>query len=384
MRLGDALLVAVGAGLLASCGGKEGPSVAPSPSPETPEPGTGEGAPAATVSSYYWLYVANEGSDVVSRLRFGPGGLVYEKAIPVGSVPGEVEGPVAVAVDPEGGRWFVVTRRGHPAGRLWKYETGTDQLLGRVELGSSPGALGLSPGGDLAFVANSVAGADDEGRRVPSTLSVVSTAGMREISRLATCGDARGNRLEPDGRHLYAVCRGDDVLVEVATRAPHVTRTARLDRDGACGPEWVEPWPGRDAVLVSCGRAEVVLEISTGSDGLRVSGAMEVGPGPRGMAVTPDGRWLLVALSGAGAVARVDLERREVMERIPTGRPSPRRVTVSPDGRYAFVTSRGEATLRGAVDVVDVSAGRRVATVEVEDAPAGLAFWRIRPAEPGG
>lgn len=372
-RPAAALLALLALLALAACGGKEGPSVAPSSGSDEPDAGGASPEALAAITSHYWLYVANEGSDVVSRLRFGPEGLVYEKAIPVGSVPGQAEGPVAVSVDAAHERWFLLTSRGRRTGRLWKYETGTDELLGRVELGPAPGALGLTPRGDLAFVVNT----DSGGRRVPSTLSVVSTGEMREISRLATCREARASTVSPDGSRVYTVCRGDDMLLEVSTATRRVSRTLRLSAGDRCGPEAVVPDPRREVVYVSCGRDDRILVV--GTDDLSVTDRLNVGAAPRGIAVTPDGRWLLVTLSGGGSVALVDLASGSVAERIPTSRSSPYGVAATSDGRFAFVTSRGPETVRGAVDVVDLEARRRIASVAVEDGPAGLALWRALP-----
>jgi DNA-binding beta-propeller fold protein YncE len=55
-------------------------------------------------------------------------------------------------------------------------------------------------------------------------------------------------------------------------------------------------------------------------------------------------------------------------------------VAVSPDSRYAFVSSEGVGAAPGTVDVFDLVARARVATVNVGQQASGIAFWRMAPA----
>ncbi len=63
--------------------------------------------PVTPLTSTYWVYVANESSDLVSRVQFGPGGAVEEKTISVGIKPvdlaaGEVTASTEVRLQPGG------------------------------------------------------------------------------------------------------------------------------------------------------------------------------------------------------------------------------------------------------------------------------------------
>jgi DNA-binding beta-propeller fold protein YncE len=55
-------------------------------------------------------------------------------------------------------------------------------------------------------------------------------------------------------------------------------------------------------------------------------------------------------------------------------------VAVSPDSRYAFVSSEGVGAAPGKVDVYDLRALSRVATVDVGQQASGIAFWKMEPA----
>ncbi|MCZ6915209.1 MAG: YncE family protein, partial [Gemmatimonadetes bacterium] len=77
----------------------------------------------------YWIYVANESSDIVSRVRFGPDGIEEEKTISVGWHPADLDGAHGLFVAPTGDHWYLSLAHGRPFGTIWKFETGTDRFV---------------------------------------------------------------------------------------------------------------------------------------------------------------------------------------------------------------------------------------------------------------
>ncbi len=78
--------------------------------------------PATPPTSTYWVYVANESSDLVSLVRFGPGGAVEEKTISVGIKPvdlaaGEVTASTEVRLQPGGIGFWKMESGQEPSGR---------------------------------------------------------------------------------------------------------------------------------------------------------------------------------------------------------------------------------------------------------------------------
>src|SRR5439155_12301935 len=104
---------------------------------------------------------------------------------------------------------------------------------------------------------------------------------------------------------------------------------------------------------------------------------VEVGDRPLGLAVTPDGRHLLVSNNGQGvqSLAVVDLASRTVVQTLPY--PAPEAlflgVVVSPDGRRAYASSGGNNTIR----VYDLDQGR---LFERERIALGARGARVYPA----
>jgi DNA-binding beta-propeller fold protein YncE len=348
---------------------------------------------STTESATYWVYVANESSDIVSVVSFGPEGAVAEKALDVGFIPSDLDGAHGISVSPDGRYWYLSTAHGTPWGRLWKYETGTDSLLAYVELGLFPATIGLSPDGGTAFVVNF----NLHGDPVPSSVSVVNTEPLEEMGRIVTCVMPHGSRVAPSGEYAYSVCMYDDELVEISTADLVVTRrmaltpggqglkasgkAARepmleLHREGPrCKPTWVEPGvDGRHAYVACNGHGEV-LEIDL--EKMVVTRQFLTGKAPYNLEVTADGRLLIATNKGAQSVSVIDLASGEELGRIPTSRPITHGVVATPDSRYAFVSNEAVGATFSTVDVFDLRSLSRVAEVEVEHQAGGIDFWKM-------
>jgi len=353
------------------------------------------GAADATASAAYHIVVANESSDLVSRLTFTPGqGLVVDGTVPVGVMPADVDGPHGITVSPDGRYWFVSLAHGTPFGSVWKFTTEGDSLVGRVNLGLFPATMGITPDGQFLFVVNF----NLHGDPVPSSVSVVHAPTMTEVARPTTCVMPHGSRVNAAGTKQYSACMHSEQVVEIDTRtfqvsarysvAPGHERALALDDtgghgahaastpDAVCSPTWVQPAKGGRAnryVYVPCNKAAEVLEIDT--ERWEVTRRFPSGAGPYNMDVTPDGRLLLVTLKGAQGVQIIDLDTGKERARIATTQPVTHGVVVTPDGRYAFVTNEAIGSTRGTVDVIDLARLERVASAELEYQSGGIDLY---------
>ena len=86
----------------------------------------------------YYLYVASESDDTVSLLKFNGKNIEEKERISVGSFPTEIEGPHGITVDPNGKYWYVTLAHGNPFGKLIKYSTETNKVVGETTLGLFP------------------------------------------------------------------------------------------------------------------------------------------------------------------------------------------------------------------------------------------------------
>jgi DNA-binding beta-propeller fold protein YncE len=355
------------------------------------------GVPGAVPSpgaARYVAYVASESTDEVARVVFAAGRLVVERQRSVGVIPTEIDGPHGLAVAPDGRHLYVTLGHGRPFGQLLKLDTRDESMVGQVQLGLFPATVDVTPDGQYAFVANF----NLHGDHVPSSVSKVHLPSMTEVVRTETCVMPHGSRISPDGRRHYSACMMDQVLVEIDVATGLVTRRfsvapgreglvplvpgahARPHRPAAgepvCSPTWAQPGPDGARVYVACNRSAEVLEIDVAE--WRVLRRFVTGTSPYNLEVTPDGALLLVTLRSReeAAVEVVDLASGETRGRVATSTVLPHGLAVTPDSRYAFVSVEGVGSEPGRVDLLDLRALRRVASVEVGQQAGGIAVVR--------
>ena len=87
----------------------------------------------------------------------------------------------------------------------------------------------------------------------------------------------------------------------------------------------------------------------------------------RAMALTPDGRTLLVVNPDSNSVSLVDLETHAVRAEVPVDI-DPRCVAIDPEGALAYVSNRGS----NSVSIVDLDAGINTGSIDVGVRPYGI------------
>ena len=53
---------------------------------------------------------------------------------------------------------------------------------------------------------------------------------------------------------------------------------------------------------------------------------------------------------------------------------------ISSDDRYAFISQEGMGSEPGTVDVIDLRALQKVATIDVGQQAGGIDFWKVTPS----
>jgi YVTN family beta-propeller protein len=104
----------------------------------------------------------------------------------------------------------------------------------------------------------------------------------------------------------------------------------------------------KNRIFVSSRDAGTIEILCVEGDKLQKQAAIEVGFHPHGLALSPDGALLYVALAAADQVAVVDLAKQEIVAKVSTGR-WPRYIALSADGKRLAVGASGD---RG-VSVID-------------------------------
>ncbi|MEO6529166.1 MAG: YncE family protein [Gemmatimonadaceae bacterium] len=357
----------------------------------------------------YLALVASESVDQISTIRFGPAGIRVEHTTTTGLMPADVDGPHGVAVSPDGKFFYVSTAHGTPYGYLWKYATSNDSLAGRVMLGDFPATLQITPDGAFAYVVNF----NLHGEMVPSSVSIVSTDEMVEVARVETCTMPHGSRINAAGTKQYSACMMDDVAVEIDTRAFGVSRHFMLTRgkemgmqgapakrtksgaaaahdmgghgmeppkpgDVSCSPTWVQPSADGSRIFVACNKSSDIVEIDAAR--WTMTRRIPAGEGVYNLAVTRDGKYLVATNKRGKSVSIIDIASGTESARIPTSRRVVHGAAISSDDRYAFISQEGIGSEPGAVDVIDLLALRKVATIDVGQQAGGVDFWKVAPS----
>jgi DNA-binding beta-propeller fold protein YncE len=373
------------------------------------------GAGAQAPEKDYLLFVGAEATDQVHLVRFGPKGIRVERTNVVGMMLTDPDGPHGVAVSPDGRYYYVTTAHGTPYGHLWKFTTRGDSVAGRVQLGSFPATLQVSPDGAYAYVVNF----NLHGDMVPSSVSVVSTDEMVEVARITTCTMPHGSRLNPQGTRHYSACMMDDLLVEIDIRTLEVSRHFMLGRGGeygmagapgprgggtaaaavaadghaahgtaagassapsksaTCSPTWAQPSADGKKVYVACSKTNDVVEVDAAT--WTMTRRIPAGEGIYNLAATRNGRLLVGTNKRGQSISVIDLASGKEAARIPTSRRVPSGVAISRDDRYAFVSLEGVGSEPGTVEVIDLRTLKRVASVDVGQMAGGLDVWSPAP-----
>ena len=364
-------------------------------------------------SKDYLIYVVSEAADKIALVRFGPNGLRVEREIDTGDMPIDIDGPHGIAISPDRQFYYVSIAHGRPYGLLWKYATKDNTMVGKTTLGYFPATMDVTPDGKFIFVVNF----NLHGDMVPSSVSVVSTPTMTEVARIPTCTMPHGSRLNSQGTKQYSACMMDDMLVEIDTHSLKVARHFILTKDKeaglsgppkpqthsmhgkpattdikntgghgmeppkpgdkSCSPTWAQPSRDGSAVFVACNASSEIVEVSTNT--WRVVRRIPARAGVYNLATTHDGTRLIATNKRDQSVSVYELKSGKELVRLPTLRKVLHGVVVSPDDLFAFVTVEGVGSEPGTVEVIDLSALKTVATLDVAQEAAGIDFYKTEP-----
>ena len=366
----------------------------------------------------YYVYVTAESEDEVSVVKFDGKKAETIKTIPVGVWPAEIEGPHGITVGPNGEYWYLSLAHGNPYGMLYKFKTGTDELVGTVQLGLFPASMQVSPVTGLLYCVNF----NLHGDMVPSTVSVVDVESMTELDQITTGAMPHGSRLSSDGMKHYSVAMMSGELFEIDALDLVVTKKFDLDeaskmldmdhskmdhsamghnmtdkgqkekamdhskmdhsamghgamKHSAFKPTWVSPHPSKDLVYVAGNGADEVLEIDTKT--WKATRKFKTDKGPYNIDLSPDGKYMVVSYKSAAKTGIWNLETGEELARLNNSQKVTHGVAVSPDSRYAFVSVEGIADDPGMVDVIDLQTLKVVDTAYLGKQAGGIAFWKV-------
>ncbi|MDT3701290.1 MAG: YncE family protein [Thermincola sp.] len=237
------------------------------------------------------------------------------------------------------------------------YDTVSNKLLKKVEVGNHPAHIVFTNDGKFALVTN------NEGKNV----SVIDTSSYKEIKSIPTGKGPHGFRISKDNKFAYVANLAEDtVSVLDLTNFKEVRKitvgkspvTTGITSDGKTL-----------LVTVNAENALAIVDLDTGK-----TEKIPVGKGPAQIFVQYDDKYAFVANQGteeepSDTVSKIDLSTREVVATIQTGKGS-HGVVTSNDNKLVYVTNMFEDT----VSVIDNSQNTVMATVKVGKTPNGITY----------
>jgi YVTN family beta-propeller protein len=263
----------------------------------------------------------------------------------------------------------------------------------------------LAASGAVAYGAGWSGGLGDAkvGRQSDGSVVLPNDQVITPTGRQITFNGARPNAvaISPDGAtaaFLTAACNGCAVVTTVDVKTGKVLSQLNPGKGGGAPTGIVYSADGRH--LYASDTAGYVLAADVNADGTLTQQALIPMPTaggwtayPEGLALSPDGKSLYVALSRANALGVIDLATQKVVEQIPVGN-APWGVTV--DGGSVFVSNEGGRPAQpgdftnnssgtnivadkgsggaatGSVSVVDVASQKTTASIPVGLEPTSM------------
>jgi YVTN family beta-propeller protein len=252
---------------------------------------------------------------------------------------------------PAEGRLLVLNKSDNT---LMVFEVPSYRRLSTIPVGTEPHEVVAAPDGRKAYVSN----VRDR------TVSVIdlTTQRLARTVRSEHLVTPHGLAVTPDGRHLLLTSEGSRRFFLIDAGRDVILRSVTTTQERA-----------HMVAVLAGGRKAFAANIDSDTvtflklPELRIVKHVRVGDGPEGIAATPNGKWVLVALQGADQVAILDPGSGAVLARLPTGR-VPVRVAVTPNSFTALVSNRASND----VTVLDVLERRVKTTVRVGQKPGGI------------
>lgn len=237
------------------------------------------------------------------------------------------------------------------------YDTDTDKLISKVEVGVHPAHIVFTPDGKHAVVTNN----ED------NNLSVIDTQTYKVTNQVNTGKGPHGFRISPDGKFAYIANMKEDTISVIdlvkftESSRIKVGKTPVTTAITSDGKTFVATVNGEDALAI--------IDVATGN-----LNKVTVGKGPAQVYIQPDNKYAFVANQGteespSNSVSKVDLSTKAVVATIEVGKGA-HGVVTSDDNKYVYITNMYEGT----VSVIDNASNKVIATVPVDKEPNGISF----------
>jgi YVTN family beta-propeller protein/probable HAF family extracellular repeat protein len=272
--------------------------------------------------------------------------------IPVGA------GPWGVAISPNGSQVYVTNNHGNSVSVI---DTASSAVVATIPVQLAPFGVAFTPDGASAYVVNGSS----------NTVSVIDTDSQTVVATVPVQSSPVGvaMALTSNGPFAYVTNSGSNTVSVIAVgAAPTVVKTINV----GSGPRWVAVAPNSSLAYVENAGSNSVSVISVANN--NVAATIPVGTAPLGAAFTPDGSTAYVVNTATNTLSVINTASNTVITTV-AGLNNPAHVALTPDGSAAYVTNLNANT----VSVISTTSNTITGTVAVGAAPIGVAIASAPP-----
>jgi YVTN family beta-propeller protein len=281
----------------------------------------------------------------------------------VGEIKG-IEVNHGVAVAPDGTRIYVSDEA---ASTLDVADAKTLEVIKRIPLSGHPNNISVTPNGRSLYVAIAQA---------PGGLDVIDTASLTNVKTIRTKGTIHNPYVTPDGKYVVAGSIGAKAVSVVDTTTNEVAWVIQMDRgirpmamstnpDGSTKFLFVQLTDFNGFAVIDFASHEEIKRITNPP---LPAGKKEVPEGAdpsHGMAVTPDGKLLLVNSRVNNMMYSYSLPDLKCVGAAELGGMGAAWLTLTPDGKTAYVAN----AVTNDVSAIDIKSMKEIARIKVGFVP---------------
>ena len=287
------------------------------------------------------IFVTCQSEDIVCAIDLRTE--LVGRYIETGSRPNATSPPEAthnIALSPDE-QFFYVNQIA--AGVVEKFDAGTFNRVGEVQVGLSPAQILVTADGATLYVSNfDLTFQQEFVNRVDATT-------MTNVAQIDVEGKApHGVTLSPDERYLYTMNAGSDDISkidlttdEVVRRIPVVPGTPPAPAGSAQHEPYQSLIASNGLMFVTCRKSGQVRVVDLSQD--KVIDSINTGARPLIPAISPNGKELWIPNQGANTVSIIDIETRQVITTISGLLSQPHAIAFTADGTRAFVSCENQA-----------------------------------------
>jgi YVTN family beta-propeller protein len=237
----------------------------------------------------------------------------------------------------------------------------TQKVLGRAPTGEGPHEVVATADGKLA-VASNYGSAQMPGH----TLSVIDIASRKELNRVDIAPLTRPHGLFSADGKVYFTAEGSKAIGRYDPASNRVDWLLGIGQDGT---HMVALSKDRNMIFTSNIRSGTISIFErTGTPPDWHGTVVQVGRGPEGFDVSPDGKELWAANSGDGTVSILAVVEKRVVQTFPVGVKRSNRLKFTPDGKRALISD----LTNGDLIVIDAAARKQIKRLNLGRSVAGI------------